>query len=59
MTAAGSLGIAGDLVIEVLLSGAAGVGKTALAAYVANIYTKLGVDNRAAATRYALEHGLA
>ena len=27
--------------------------------HVANIYGKLGVDNRAAATRYALEHGLA
>ena len=27
--------------------------------HVANIYTKLGVANRAAATRYALDHGLA
>ena len=27
--------------------------------HVANIYGKLGVDNRAAATRYALDHGLA
>jgi DNA-binding NarL/FixJ family response regulator len=27
--------------------------------HVTNIYGKLGVDNRAAATRFALEHGLA
>jgi DNA-binding NarL/FixJ family response regulator len=27
-------------------------------AYVRSIYTKLGVNSRAAATRYALEHGL-
>jgi len=27
--------------------------------HLTNIYTKLGVDNRAAATRFALEHGLA
>ena len=27
--------------------------------HVANIYGKLGVDNRAAATRFAVDHGLA
>ncbi len=27
--------------------------------HLTSIYTKLGVDNRAAATRFALEHGLA
>ncbi len=56
--------------VEVLRLVAQGLPNSAVAArlflaprtvntHLTNIYTKLGVDNRAAATRFALEHGLA
>ena len=53
----------------VLIGGGAGIGKTTLAEatlveatvgrHLANIYAKLGVSSRAAATAFALRHGLA
>jgi DNA-binding NarL/FixJ family response regulator len=56
--------------VEVLRLVAAGLGNTAIAerlflspstvkVHVANIFAKIGATNRAAATRFALDHGLA
>jgi DNA-binding NarL/FixJ family response regulator len=40
------------------IAGALGISEKTIARHVSNIFTKLGLASRAAATAYAYEHGL-